>query len=81
MEQTLDAATDFDPFDRDIQLKRAIDVLKKENRELRQLVVRLSETILRNVTADASRPSMFLSATASNETTSRTDGAIAPPLR
>ncbi len=40
----------FDQFDRDIQLKRALDVLEKENRRLRSLVVRLSETIIRNVT-------------------------------
>jgi hypothetical protein len=41
----------FDQFDRDVQLKRALEVLEKENSQLRQLVVRLSETIIRNVTA------------------------------
>ena len=50
-----------DQFDRDIQLTRALDVLKKENGELRQLVVKLSETILRNVTANVGRPSLFTS--------------------
>ena len=44
-----DQSTDVDHFDRDIQLTRALAVLKKENGELRQLVVRLSETILKNV--------------------------------
>ncbi len=53
MEHALDTETSpdhFDQLDRDIQLKRALDVLEKENRRLRDLVVRLSETVIRNVT-------------------------------
>lgn len=74
MEQVLntlesdDWSADGDQFDRDIQLKRALDVLKKENGELRQLVVKLSETILRNVTANVGRPSLFASTPATNKT-------------
>ena len=53
MEHVLDTenwSNHYDQFDRDIQLKRALDVLEKENRQLKGLVVRLSETIIRNVT-------------------------------
>jgi hypothetical protein len=40
------------PFgmDRDAQLKQALDNLESENSELKRLVIRLSETIIRNVT-------------------------------
>ena len=41
----------FDESDRDIQLKEALDSLQNENSQLKNLVVRLSETIIRNVTA------------------------------
>jgi hypothetical protein len=37
--------------DRDARLKQALDSLKSENSQLRSLVVRLSETIIRNVAA------------------------------
>jgi hypothetical protein len=41
----------FDEFDRDVQLKQALNSLESENGQLKQLVVRLSETIVRIVTA------------------------------
>jgi hypothetical protein len=41
----------FDEADRDAQLKQTLDGLKSENNQLKKLVVRLSETIIRNVTA------------------------------
>jgi hypothetical protein len=37
--------------DRDVRLEQALDSLKNANSELKSLVVRLSETIIRNVTA------------------------------
>ena len=37
--------------DRDTQLKQAMDRLECENLRLKRLVVRLSETIIRNVAA------------------------------
>ncbi len=41
----------FDEVDRDAQLKQALDCLESENGQLKKLVVRLSETIVRIVTA------------------------------
>jgi hypothetical protein len=41
----------FDDVDRDAQLKQALDSLESENGQLKKLVVRLSETIIRIVTA------------------------------
>ncbi len=41
----------FDKADRDQQLKQILDNLETENSLLKALVVRLSETIVRNVTA------------------------------
>jgi hypothetical protein len=41
----------FDEIDRDLQLKQILDSLETENSLLKGLVVRLSETIIRNVTA------------------------------
>lgn len=41
----------FDDTDRDIRLKQIMDDLENENSRLKKLVVRLSETIIRNVTA------------------------------
>ena len=41
----------FDEVDRDLQLKQALDSLESENGQLKELVVRLSETIVRIVTA------------------------------
>jgi uncharacterized protein YlxW (UPF0749 family) len=41
----------FDESDRDTQLKQVLDSLQNENNQLKKLVVRLSETIIRNVTA------------------------------
>jgi hypothetical protein len=38
-----------DQFTRDAELKQELEVLKKENSRLKGLVVRLSETIIRNV--------------------------------
>jgi hypothetical protein len=40
----------FNELDRDLQLKQALDSLQSENTQLKKLVVRLSETIIRNVT-------------------------------
>ncbi len=40
----------FEKLDHDVELKRVLAVLENENGQLRQLVVRLSATILRNVT-------------------------------
>jgi len=37
-----------DQFARDAELKQELEVLKKENSRLKGLVVRLSETIIRN---------------------------------
>ena len=42
--------------DRDARLMQAIDSLRSENNQLKSLVVRLSETIIRNVTANGKRP-------------------------
>jgi hypothetical protein len=41
----------FDEIDRDVQLQRILDKLENENSQLKTLVVRLSETIIRNITA------------------------------
>jgi hypothetical protein len=41
----------FDEIDREVQLKQLLDYLENENSQLKTLVVRLSETIMRNVTA------------------------------
>jgi hypothetical protein len=41
----------FDGVDRDARLKQALDSLESENSQLKELVVRLSETIVRIVTA------------------------------
>lgn len=41
----------FDESDRDTQLKQVLNSLQNENSELKTLVVRLSETIIRNVAA------------------------------
>jgi hypothetical protein len=41
----------FDEIDRDLQMKRILDSLETENSLLKDLVVRLSESIIRNVTA------------------------------
>jgi hypothetical protein len=41
----------FNEVDRDAQLKQTLDSLKSENDQLKKLVVRLSETVIRNVTA------------------------------
>ncbi len=41
----------FDQVDRDVQLQQALDSLESENSQLRKLVVRLSETIIRIVVA------------------------------
>jgi hypothetical protein len=37
--------------DRDARLKQTLDSLKSENSQLKRLVVRLTETIIRNVAA------------------------------
>jgi hypothetical protein len=39
----------FNEAERDVQLKQALDSLESENVRLKELVVRLSETIIRNV--------------------------------
>ncbi len=39
----------FDKIDHDIQLKQTLDYLEDENSKLKTLVVRLSETIIRNI--------------------------------
>jgi len=41
----------FNEIDRDAQLKQVLETLESENGKLKELVVRLSETIIRNVTA------------------------------
>jgi hypothetical protein len=41
----------FDDIDRDLQFKQIMDSLETENSLLKGLVVRLSETIIRNITA------------------------------
>jgi hypothetical protein len=41
----------FEAVDRNAQLKQALDILENENGQLKELVVRLSETIIRIVTA------------------------------
>jgi membrane-anchored protein YejM (alkaline phosphatase superfamily) len=41
----------FDEIDRDKQLKQVLDALENENSLLKTLVVRLSETIVRNAVA------------------------------
>jgi hypothetical protein len=41
----------FSESDRDTQLKQVLDRLQNENGQLKRLVVRLSETIIRNVAA------------------------------
>jgi hypothetical protein len=41
----------YDDTDYDLQLKQALESLESENSLLKKLVVRLSETIIRNVTA------------------------------
>jgi hypothetical protein len=40
----------FDNLDEEADLKRTLAALEDENGKLKQLIVRLSETILRNVT-------------------------------
>jgi hypothetical protein len=42
----------FNEVDRDARLKQALDRLKSENSQLKSLVIRLSETIIRNVAAN-----------------------------
>jgi hypothetical protein len=39
----------FNEVDRETEMKQALDSLETENGQLRQLVIRLSETIIRNV--------------------------------
>jgi hypothetical protein len=41
----------FDDVDQDTQLKRVMDALENENNRLKMLVIRLSETIIRNAVA------------------------------
>jgi hypothetical protein len=41
----------FNEADRDAQLKLVLDSLESENGRLKELIVRLSETIIRNVVA------------------------------
>jgi hypothetical protein len=41
----------FNEVDRDARLKQTLDCLDSENSKLKELVVRLTETIVRNVTA------------------------------
>ena len=41
----------FNDADRDSQLKQVLDNLQTENSQLKSLVIRLSETIIRNVTS------------------------------
>jgi hypothetical protein len=41
----------FNGSDWDEQLEQKLNSLKSENRQLKKLVVRLSETLIRNVTA------------------------------
>lgn len=41
----------FDDVDPDVKLKQALDFLENENSLLKSLVVRLSETIIRNIAA------------------------------
>ena len=41
----------FSEVDQDTKVKQALDCLETENGRLRQLVVRLSETIIKNVVA------------------------------
>jgi hypothetical protein len=41
----------FDDVDQDTQLKRVMDALENENNRLKTLIIRLSETIIRNAVA------------------------------
>jgi hypothetical protein len=41
----------FNESDHDVQLKQVFESLESENGQLKKLVVQLSETIIRNVTA------------------------------
>jgi hypothetical protein len=41
----------FNEADWDEQLEQTLNSLKSENRQLKKLVVRLSETVIRNITA------------------------------
>jgi ribosomal protein L12E/L44/L45/RPP1/RPP2 len=41
----------FDEVDQDTQLKRVMNALENENSRLKTLVIRLSETIIRNAVA------------------------------
>jgi hypothetical protein len=41
----------FEDVDQDTQLKRVMDALENENNRLKTLVIRLSETIIRNAVA------------------------------
>jgi hypothetical protein len=41
----------FNKSDWDEQLEQTLNNLKSENRQLKKLVVRLSETLIRNITA------------------------------
>jgi membrane-anchored protein YejM (alkaline phosphatase superfamily) len=47
----------FDEIDGDRQLKQVLDTLKNENSLLKTLVVRLSETIIRNAVAKSYKAS------------------------
>ena len=42
----------LDEIARDAQLKQSLDSLERENDQLKQLIVRLSETIIRLVTSN-----------------------------
>jgi hypothetical protein len=46
----------FPDIDRYAELKQVVDKLQNENNELKDLVVQLSATIIRNVTAKRSSP-------------------------
>jgi hypothetical protein len=41
----------FNEVDREVQMKQALDSLEAENGQLKQLVIRLSETIIKSVVA------------------------------
>lgn len=43
----------FNETDRDAHFKQVVESLESENTQLKNLVVRLSETIIRNVTTQA----------------------------
>jgi ribosomal protein L12E/L44/L45/RPP1/RPP2 len=60
----------FDDVDQDTQLKRVMDALENENNRLKTLVIRLSETIIRNAVAKnyeaSATAARFLAAAKSN---------------